>query len=176
MNLWHDLEAGTNEEMNVVVEISRGSGNKYEVDKESGFIKLDRVLHSAQVFPFDYGFVPKTLWDDGDALDVIILTTYPLTPGVLVDVRPVALMKMVDSGDNDNKVIAVPVSDPRWGHAKDLADVNKHTLKEIEHFYATYKILQKKDVKVGGFAGAADARKAFDKARAAYDKKFVGKK
>ncbi len=175
MNLLHDLEPGTSEEMHVVVEVPRGSGNKYEVDKESGLIKLDRVLHSAQVFPFDYGFVPKTLWDDGDALDVMILTTYPLFPGIIVHVRPVAMMKMIDTGDNDNKIIAVPVSDPRWGHIKDLSEINKHTLKEIEHFYATYKILQKKEVKVGGFVSAAEAHKAFDKARAAYDKKF-GKK
>jgi len=173
MNLWHDIEPGTNEEMHVIVEIPRGSGNKYEVDKESGLIKLDRVLYSAQTFPFDYGFVPKTLWDDGDALDVMILTTNPLFPGIMVPVRPVALMEMIDSGENDSKVIAVPVDDPRWSKVKDLKDINEHTLKEIEHFYSTYKILQKKEVKVGGFVGAAEARKAFDRARATYDKKFA---
>ena len=176
MNLWHDIAPGTSDEINVIVEVPRGSNNKYEVDKDSGLIKLDRVFHTAQQCPVDYGFVPRTLWDDGDALDVIILATYPFVPGVIVPVRPVAIMKMIDGGDNDNKVIAVPSGDPRWNHVKDLADINKHTLKEIEHFYSTYKILQKKEVKVGGFAGAADAKKAFDKARTAYDKKFAVKK
>ncbi len=172
MNLWHDIEPGTSDEMNVVVEINRGSHNKYEIDKETGLIALDRVAHTGQDFPFDYGFVPKTLWDDGDALDVILLTTYPLVPGILVRVRPVALMHMIDSGDADDKVIAVPCDDPRWSDVKDLGDVNKHTLKEMEHFYSTYKKLQNKEVKVTGFAGTAEAAKAFERSRELYRGKF----
>ena len=168
MNLLHDIDPGTKEEMNVIVEINKGSKNKYEIDKKTGLIALDRVAHTAQDFPFDYGFVPQTLWDDGDALDVIVLTTYPLLPGILVRVRPVALMKMVDSGEGDDKVIAVPVDDPRWKEVVDLADINKHTLKEIEHFYSTYKKLQNKEVAVNGFESKASAEAAFEKGRRMY--------
>ena len=170
MNLLHDIDPGTKEEMNVIVEVPKGSHNKYEIDKQTGLIALDRVAHTAQNFPFDYGFVPKTLWDDGDALDVILLTTYPLHPGILVRARPVALMKMVDSGDVDDKVIAVPVDDPRWKEVQDLGDINSHTLKEMEHFYSTYKKLQNKEVSVTGFEGKSEAEAAFDKALAMYGK------
>ncbi len=164
MNLLHDIGPGTKEEMNVIVEIPKGSHNKYEIDKKTGLIALDRVAHTGQGFPFDYGFVPQTLWEDGDALDVIILTTYPLLSGILVRVRPVAIMHMIDSGDGDDKVIAVPVDDPRWSGVKDLSDVNPHTLKEIEHFYSTYKQLQNKVVTISGFSGKTGAEAAFDRA------------
>lgn len=157
--------------MNVIVEINKGSHNKYEIDKKTGLIALDRVAHTGQDFPFDYGFVPQTLWDDGDALDVVLLTTYPLFPGILVRARPVALMKMIDSGDVDDKVIAVPTDDPRWAKVNDLSDVNPHTLKEIEHFYSTYKKLQNKTVEVTGFEDKAAAEAAFEKGRKMYDEK-----
>lgn len=168
MNLLHDIEPGTKDAINVIVEINKGSHNKYEIDKATGLIALDRVAHTGQNFPFDYGFVPQTLWDDGDALDVILLTTYPLLPGILVRVRPVGLMKMIDSGEGDDKVIAVPVDDPRWKEVNDLEDVNPHTLKEMEHFYTTYKKLQNKEVTVSGFEGKVAAEAAFDKARELY--------
>lgn len=171
MNLLHDIDPGTKDEMNVIVEINKGSHNKYEIDKETGLIALDRVAHTGQGFPFDYGFVPQTLWDDGDALDVVLLTTYPLAPGILVRARPVALMEMIDGGDVDDKVIAVPKDDPRWATVKDLADINPHTLKEIEHFYSTYKKLQNKEVEVKGFKGRADAEAAFEKGRKMYEEK-----
>lgn len=172
MNLWHDIEPGSVESINTIVEINRGSKNKYEIDKATGLIALDRVSHTAQDFPFDYGFVPRTLWEDGDALDVIVLTTYPLFPGLLIRVRPVAVMEMIDSGDSDAKLIAVPVDDPRWANVKDLKDVNPHTLKEIEHFYSTYKQIQKKEVKVLGFKGRSDAEKAFARGIEIYNAKF----
>lgn len=172
MNLWHDISPGTRDELTVIIEIPKGSKNKYEVDKATGLIALDRVAHTAQDFPFDYGFVPKTLWDDGDPLDVVVLTTYPLHPGILVRVRPVAIMDMTDSGDSDAKVIAVPTEDPRWDSTKDLSDVNAHTLKEIEHFYSTYKKLQNKEVTVHGFKDAAAARDAFDRSVAQYNEKY----
>ncbi len=168
MNLLHDVSPGTADEMNVIVEINRGSKNKYEIDKETGIIALDRVGHTAQDFPFDYGFVPQTLWDDGDALDVIILTTNPLFPGILVRVRPVAIMGMIDSGEEDSKVIAVPVKDPRWDKVNDLSDINPHTIKEIEHFYSTYKKLQNKVVEVTGFKGKKEAMEAFERGRELY--------
>jgi len=172
MNLWHEIEPGTSEKMNVIVEIPRGSKNKYEIDKETGLIALDRAAHTSQDFPFDYGFVPKTLWDDDDALDVIILATFPLFPGILVRVRPVAIMNMIDSGDADDKIIAVPIDDPRWDDVKDLQDINKHTVKEMEHFYSTYKKLQDKEVKVTGFKGSKDAKDAFDRGIKLYNEKF----
>ena len=105
MNLWHDINPGTKEKMTVVVEINKGSKNKYEIDKETGLIALDRVMHTSQDYPFDYGFVPKTLWDDGDPLDVVLLTTYPLVPGIVVHARPVAIIDMVDGGDSDVKIV-----------------------------------------------------------------------
>lgn len=172
MNLWHDIEPGSKDEVNVIIEINKGSKNKYEVDKKTGLIALDRVAHTAQDFPFDYGFVPRSLWHDNDPLDVIVLTTYPLLPGVLVRVRPVALMNMIDSGEGDDKIIAVPVDDPRFENLKDLKDINPHTLKEIEHFYSTYKKLQNKVVEVSGFKSASEAQNAFEEGVKLYAEKY----
>ncbi len=171
MNLLHDIAPGTADVMTTIIEINKGSKNKYEIDKETGIIALDRVSHTAQDFPFDYGFIPQTLWDDGDAVDVILLTTYPLLPGILVRVRPVALMTMIDSGESDNKIIAVPVDDPRWNQVQDLKDINAHTLKEIEHFYGTYKKIQNKEVKVEGFSGKEEAQKTFTRGIELYKQK-----
>jgi len=176
MNLWHDIEPGDAQNINVIIEINKGSKNKYEIDKKTGLIALDRVAHTAQDFPFDYGFIPRTLWDDNDPIDVVLLTTYPLTPGILVRVRPVAIMAMIDGGDADDKVIAVPTDDPRWTETKDLSDINKHTLKEIEHFYSTYKKLQNKEVEVKGFKGAKEAVAAFARGQKLYNEKFGAKK
>ncbi|MFZ2303492.1 MAG: inorganic diphosphatase [Minisyncoccia bacterium] len=174
MNLWHDVSLGDNapKEINVIVEIPKGSKNKYEIDKETGLIALDRALHTAQDYPFDYGFVPRTLWDDGDALDVVLLTTYPLFPGILVNARPIAIMHMIDGGEGDDKVIAVPVGDPRWADVKDLSDINKHTLKEMEHFFTTYKKIQNKVVEVSGFGGRDVAHDAVKKSIELYKKEF----
>lgn len=178
MNLWHGVSAGKKlpKEINVIIEIPKGSKNKYEIDKETGMIALDRAMHTAQDYPFDYGFVPQTYWDDGDALDVIVLTTYPLAPAILVNARPVGIMNMIDSGDADDKVLAVPVDDPRWAEVNDLSDINKHTLKEIEHFFSTYKKIQKKEVKVSGFKGRAAAEKAIERSIKLYKDKFSDKK
>lgn len=171
MNLLHDIKPGTKDVMNVIIEIPKGSKNKYEIDKETGIIALDRVMHSAQDYPFDYGFVPQTHWDDGDALDVVVLTTYPLFSGVLLEARPVAVMHMVDSGDTDEKIIAVPVGDPRFAGVQDLSDINPHTLKEIKHFFATYKQVQNKEVVVGEFEGKDAAQTAFERACSLYQEK-----
>lgn len=175
MNLWHDIEPGNKDEINVVVEINKGSKNKYEVDKKTGLIALDRVAHTAQDFPFDYGFVPQTYWEDNDPLDVVILTTYPLLPGILVRVRPVAIMEMIDSGEGDSKIIAVPTDDPRWNEVQDLKDINPHTVKEIEHFYSTYKKIQNKEVKVLGFKDKAEAQSVFTRGIELYKEKFSKK-
>lgn len=169
MNLLHDIAPGTADEMNVIIEIPKFSKNKYEIDKETGMIALDRVMHSAQDYPFDYGFVPQTLFDDGDALDVVLVTTYPLAPGILVKARPVAIMEMVDGGERDDKVVAVPVDDPRFDNVRDIGDLNPHFQKEMSHFFETYKKVQNKEVSVGAWHGAAEAKKAFDKSREMYD-------
>ncbi len=168
MNLLKDIAPGTAEKMNVIVEINKGSNNKYEIDKKTGMIALDRVYFSTHPMPFDYGFVPQTLWEDGDALDVVLLTTYPLFPGILVKARPVAIMDMVDNGESDAKIIAVPADDPRWNDVQDLADINKHTLKEMEHYFTTYKHLENKKVEIKGFYGKDKAVEAFEKGVAAY--------
>jgi inorganic pyrophosphatase len=165
MNLIKEIDPGSADKMNVIIEINKGSKNKYEIDKETGLIMLDRAMYTTQDYPFDYGFVPQTLWDDGDPLDVLVLTTYPLFPGVLVKVRPVAVVNMVDDGESDAKIIAVPAKDPRWDDVKDLKDVNKHTIKEIEHFYKTYKNLQDKVVEINGIDGRDKAMEAFERAR-----------
>ena|SRR3989338_3058730 len=174
MNLWHEISPGKNipEEINVIIEINKGSKNKYEIDKETGLIALDRVAYTAQDFPFDYGFVPQSYWHDNDPLDVIVLTTYPLLPGIIVRARPVAIMNMIDSGEGDDKIIAVPIRDPRWEGVSDLKDINKHTLKEIEHFYSTYKKLQNKEVQVTGFGNKADAENAINEGLKLYKEKF----
>ncbi len=176
MNLWRDVPLGDNapDEINVIVEIPKGSNNKYEIDKETGLIKLDRANYSSAAYPFDYGFAPQTLWEDGDPLDVVILTTYPLNPGILVAVRPVAVMEMIDSGESDYKVIGVPVEDKRWDDVNDLADINKHMLKEFQHFFETYKALKGKPavVEIQGIKGRKEALEAVKKSVELYTKKF----
>lgn len=172
MNLWHDINPGTKEAMDVIIEINKGSKNKYEVDKKTGLIALDRVMHTGQDYPFDYGFVPQSLWHDGDPLDVVVLSTYPFAPGVLVKSRPVAIVHMVDGGERDEKIIAVPVEDPRFDAVKDLGDVNAHTLKEIEHFFLTYKQLQKKTVEINGVEGREAAERAFEEGLKLYRDKY----
>lgn len=176
MNLWHDVEVGKNlpDEVNAIVEIPRGSHNKYEIDKETGLIALDRANYSNAPYPFDYGFAPRTLWDDGDALDIVILTTFPLQSGILVRVRPVAVLEMIDGGDADDKIIGVPVDDKRFEDVHDLSDLNKHTLKEISHFFETYKALKGKtnEVIVKGYKGKEDAKVAVMRSLELYKDKF----
>jgi inorganic pyrophosphatase len=172
MNLWHEVEPGTKEAMNVIIEINKGSKNKYEIDKKTGLIALDRVAHTAQDFPFDYGFVPRSFWHDNDPLDVVLLTTHPLLPGILVRARPVAIMNMIDGGESDDKIIAVPIDDPRFEKVQELGDINPHTLKEIEHFYSTYKKLQNKVVEVTGFKSKKEAESVFEESLKLYSEKY----
>ena len=173
---WHETSIGKQPPnyVNGIIEIPRGSRAKYEVDKDTGMIKLDRANYTAAAYPFDYGFVPQTLWEDGDPLDVIVLTTYPLNPGILVAVRPVAVMDMIDSGEGDAKIIAVPVEDKRWDDVQDLKDLNQHMLKEYQHFFETYKSLKGKPapVEIRGIAGKAEALEAVKKSIDLYKQKF----
>lgn len=176
MNLWHDIPLGEDapNEINVIIEIPKGSNNKYEIDKETGLIKLDRANYSAAAFPYDYGFAPQTLWEDNDALDVIVLTTYPLQTGILVKVRPVAVIEMIDSGESDFKIIGVPTEDKRWEDVQDLSDVNKHSLKEFQHFMETYKALKGKPspVEIKGIHGKKEAMEAISKSVELYKAKL----
>ncbi len=174
MNLLHDIPAGKNapDIINVIIEIPKGSKNKYEIDKETGLIALDRAMHTSQDYPFDYGFMPQSHWEDGDALDIVVLTTYPLAPGILVKVRPVGIAHMIDDGEGDAKIIGVPEKDPRWDDVQDLGDVNKHTLKEIEHFFITYKQIQKKEVTISSFGDKQEAHAAILKSQELYKEKY----
>lgn len=181
MNLLHDVPLGDNapESFNVVIEISNGSNNKYEIDKDTGLITLDRANYSSAPYPVDYGFAPKTYWDDGDALDVVVLATWPLDTGIVVNVRPVGVIEMIDDGESDYKVIAVPAKDRRWEDVIDIEDVNKHKIKEIVHFFETYKYLKKdgeiSPVEIKGVKGKDEAIKAVEKSIEMYKEKFGDK-
>lgn len=174
MNLLHDIAPGKNvpDEISVIVEINKGSKNKYELDKETGLIMLDRVMYTSQDYPFDYGFVPQTHWHDGDPLDVVLLTTHPLVPGLLLTARPIGVLDMIDDGESDAKILAVPVKDPRWNDIKDLSDVNLHTIEEIRHFFETYKQIQKKEVTIPTIRDAKAAKEVILESIALYKKEF----
>ncbi len=174
MNLLHDVPLGDDapEKFNVIIEIPRGSSNKYEVDKETGLVKLDRAFSVSMVYPTDYGFAPRTHWHDDDPLDVMVLSTYPLMPNLLVTVRPIGVVRMVDSGDRDEKIVAVPVKDPRWNDYKDIADLPEHFAKEVKHFYEHYKELEDKKVEILGFEGREAALEVVKEAVELYKKKF----
>src|SRR5437867_273402 len=128
--------------VNAIVEIPQGSRSKFEVDKATGLIKLDRYLYSSSVYPGDYGFIPQTLADDGDALDILVMVHEPTFSGCLIEARVVGLFRMRDRGRNDYKILGVPEADPLYAELKDLADVPAHYLREVEHFFQTYKQLE----------------------------------
>jgi inorganic pyrophosphatase len=158
--------------VNVLIEISKGTRNKYEIDKETGFLKLDRVLYSSVVYPCDYGFVPKTLCDDGDPLDALLITRFPLLPGTLVEARPLGYLEMIDTGKKDEKLLCVPSEDPYFNDFKDLKDVPQALLDEISHFFKVYKELQpKKWVKILGWKTRKDAERLIKEAVLKYNKK-----
>jgi inorganic pyrophosphatase len=153
----------------VVIEIPRGSRNKYEVDHETGRVHLDRVLFTPFVYPVDYGYFDKTLGGDGDPLDALVLLEFPVFPGVVVDVRPVAVLPMEDDGGIDEKLVCVPAKDPRWAHIQDLDDIPVQTKNEIEHFFTHYKDLEPgKWVKVGQWANKDAAEKLIKDAQERY--------
>lgn len=175
MNLWHEISAGDNtpDVINVIIECPKGSKNKYEIDKETGLIKLDRAMKTSQDYPFDYGFVPQSLWDDGDALDVVLFTTNPLAPGILVEARPVGIMHMIDGGEGDDKILAVPKSDPRFDNVQDLKDLNEYSIKEIKHFFETYKSIENKSVIIDGCEGKDVAHAAVKRGLQLYAEKYA---
>ncbi len=143
-NYWHELEPGPNvpDVIHTIVEIPKGSRNKYEFDKRSGAFKLDRVLYSAVQYPGDYGFIPQTYYDDGDPLDVLVMTNLPTFTGCLVEARPVGVFRMLDKGEADDKILAVLQYDPFFASFSDYTDLPPHYLKEVEHFFTVYKDLE----------------------------------
>jgi inorganic pyrophosphatase len=145
-------------QFDVTIEIPKGQRNKYEVDHETGRVRLDRYLYTPMAYPTDYGFIEDTLGEDGDPLDVLVLLPEPLFPGVLVEVRPVGMFRMVDEKGGDDKVLAVPAGDHRWDHIQDIEDVPAHELDAIKHFFVHYKDLEPgKFVKAADWVGRAEA-------------------
>jgi inorganic pyrophosphatase len=150
------------------IEIPRGSRNKYEYDEERGRFRLDRVLYSSVHYPTDYGFIPDTLAPDGDHLDILVITYSPTFPGCLVEARPIGGLDMTDEKGGDFKVLAVPVGDPRFEGIHTLEGIEPHWLREIETFFATYKLLEPKQTEVRGWHTAAEAWAVIDEMRAAH--------
>ncbi len=147
------------------VEIPRGSRNKYEYDSERGVLLLDRFLFSSMVYPTDYGFIPETLGQDGDALDAMICVSEPTFPGCIIDARPIALFKMADDKGTDDKVLCVPLRDPSWGGLERLEDLPAQLQSEIEHFFSVYKDLEQKSVTVDGWYSRDDALAEIESSR-----------
>ena len=171
---WRDLPPGRHppEEVTAVIEIPRGSRNKYELDKEHGMFKLDRVLYSAVHYPGDYGFIPRTLHEDNDPLDVLVLVKEQTFPGCQIDVRPIGVLKMLDRGEPDDKILGVPMHDPYSQEFFDIADIPQHMLKEVEHFFHTYKDLEGKRVEIIGWGKSEEAAKIVTESIARYAKKY----
>lgn len=151
-----------------LIEIPRGSRNKYEMDHETGKLRLDRVLYSSVHYPADYGFIVETLGEDGDPLDVLVIVQEPTFPGCLVPARAVGGLDMHDEKGSDFKVVAVPLGDPRYAHVTSLADLGDHWSKEIETFFATYKQLEQKTTEVLGWHSAAEAHAVIEECRGRY--------
>lgn len=151
--------------VDVIIEIPKGSRNKYEYDKIRKVFKLDRMLFSSMHYPSDYGYVPDTLAEDEDPLDVLVLLTEPTFPGCLIESKPVGLFKMEDEKGLDHKILCVPVNDPQWNHIHKLSDVPPHLLIEIENFFDVYKELENKKTAVDGWEDAPSARRVIREAR-----------
>jgi inorganic pyrophosphatase len=137
--------------VNVLIEIPAGSKNKYEFDKDLNAFALDRVLYASVQYPFDYGFIPNTLADDGDPLDGMVIMDQPTFPGCVITARPIGMLEMIDGGDRDEKVLCVPVKDPRYANVKSLKDIASHRLDEVAEFFRTYKTLEKKVTEILGW-------------------------
>lgn len=152
----------------VVVEIPKGSRNKYEFDPRSGFFKFDRMLFSSVHYPSDYGFILDTLAADGDPLDALVLVSEPTFPGCLIEVKPIGLFKMWDEKGSDEKILGVPVFDPQWNWVESLKDLPSHLLLEIEHFFQVYKELEKKKTGIEGWGNSEEAWKVIEEARQRY--------
>ncbi len=165
-NIWHDISPKriTPKDFICVVEISKGSRKKYELDKETGLIILDRVLYTSTHYPANYGFIPRTYGDDGDPLDVLLLCAEPLEPLTLVRAYPIGMISMIDNGRNDEKIIAIPFNDPNYNQYTDIDQLPTHIFDEMRHFFAVYKNLENKATAVNEVSKREDAVKIIENA------------
>ncbi len=177
MNIWHDIDPAliTPTDFSALVEISKGSKCKYELDKQTGLLRLDRVLYTSTHYPANYGFIPRTYADDGDPLDVLIINAEPIVPMTLVQVYPIGVMRMIDGGRLDDKIIAVSFSDPNYNSCRSIDDLPPHIFDEIMHFFTVYKQLENKQTAVRELYTAPFAEKIIAASIASYEEKF-GKK
>jgi inorganic pyrophosphatase len=173
-DLWHDIPTGEHapDVVYAVVEIPRGHRNKYEYSKTLGVIQLSRVLFSPMHYPGDYGFIPQTCGDDGDPLDILVMTTEPTFPGCVIEARPIGVFHMLDNREGDDKILAVPAADPLFGDYDSIRDVPQHFLAEVSHFFKTYKQLEGIHVQPVGWEDAAAARAIIEQARESYKKQY----
>ncbi len=174
---WHDLSYGDNApyELQVFIEIPKESRNKYELDKETGYIKFDRLLYSSVHYPGDYGFIPRTYADDDDPLDVLVITHEPTFPGCLMHVRPIGVFEMRDDKGMDEKILCVPVADPLRADYKSLKHVRPHYLREVEHFFAIYKDLEGKKTEIIGLNDVERAHEIVVECIERYKRLILGK-
>lgn len=178
MNSWHNVPIGNNIEefVQAVIEIPKGSKNKYELDKETGMLRLDRVLYSAVHYPANYGFIPRTYCEDGDPLDILALGQEPVDPLTIVRARAIGVITMHDEKGQDDKIIAVQIDDPEYAHYFDVSALPPHKSKELRRFFLDYKSLENKNVDVDHIRGRYDAQKVIRDAIELYKKTFVEKK
>ena len=175
MNLWHDIKPARMqpEDFLAVIEIEKGSKNKYELDKETGALRLDRILYTSMHYPANYGFIPRTYADDGDPLDVLVLCSEPIRPMSLVRVYPVGYFTMRDGGAMDDKILAIPYGDPMYNGYRDLSELPRHVSDEISHFFSVYKHLEPEgNAEVDSIHGRGEAVKVIRQALDAYIEKF----
>jgi inorganic pyrophosphatase len=171
MNIWHDIapEAITPDRFTAVIEIPKGSSCKYELDKKTGLLRLDRVLYTATHYPANYGFIPRTYADDGDPLDVLVLCSEQIFPMTLVEVYPIGAMRMIDGGKLDDKIIAIPLSDPTYRDIRSIDELPRHIFDEIMHFFTVYKQLEHKQTAVKELYDSKDAVERVRQAIADYE-------
>jgi inorganic pyrophosphatase len=175
INLWRDIAPGKRppDEVTAIIEIPQGSRNKYELDKATGLMRLDRVLYSAVHYPGDYGFIPRTLHEDRDPLDVLVLIKEETFPSCQIDVRPIGVLKLLDRDEPDDKILSVPQNDPYWEDTFDITDVPGHLLKEIEHFFRSYKDLEGKRVQANGWGDTDEAKRVIAESIVRYDETYL---
>lgn len=174
MNIWHDIDENRiyPTDFTAVVEISKGSNMKYELDKKTGMLSLDRILFTATYYPMNYGFIPRTYGDDNDPLDVLILCSAPVQPMTLVRCYPIGVMSMRDGGMRDEKIIAIPYSDPTYMNYKSVSELPEHIFKELKHFFSVYKELEGKTTDVRDIGGPEEAIRIIEEAMENYKQKF----
>jgi inorganic pyrophosphatase len=170
MHAWHDVELGDHIERHfrAVIEIPKGSKVKYELDKATGLLWLDRVLHSAVHYPANYGFLPQTFCEDGDPLDVLVLGQEPVVPLCVLRAKAIGVLGMRDEKGQDDKIIAVHIDDPEYAHYEDVDQLPRHRLEELERFFLDYKVLERKTVTVAPMRGHAEAERIVREAAALY--------